>query len=160
MNSEVCTLFCHQWIVTVALTLHSVSSLAAGSAFLTLFHLTLQSCCVPWYLLYDPYVCIAVAACLNLFNAKHSCKASCSCNHSVDALLWYLFLQWEGKPFTHIHSRATSLGVMSKSASCGIQLLSGLERRKNQLGLCVCYITVAFGYVFARVLWNTEGLLR
>lgn len=62
------------------------------------------------------------------------------------------FFSGRAKTFTQIHSKVSSLGFMSKPASCNTMYAVMLWcSAVFSLYVCVCvgYITVAFGYVFA-----------
>ena len=70
------------------------------------------------------------------------------------AVLYSLFVSVRAKTFTQIHSKVSSLGFISNSASCNTTYAVMLWcSAVFSLYVCVCvcvgYITVAFGYVFA-----------
>lgn len=73
------------------------------------------------------------------------------CFHFPCGCLLWCFLSRSAKP-SHLHSRVTSVGFMSEAASYNTIFtmmrppvcFSALGRTRTS-GVCVCYITVAFG---------------
>ncbi len=174
INTEVCALLCHQTQYSVScysgshITAHSVLSLASGSAFFSLCHLTLQSCCVPWDLLHSPRVCIAVAACFFFFFLVKDVAKSTLPLSVLTSTVWtpayYFFVQWEGQPLAHPHSKVTRLGGMSETASYNTMMQDPVWcSGQKQLCVCVCVCVLHHCSPFVMslpVLWNTEGSLR
>lgn len=130
---------------------YNVCSLAAGSPYTPL-------------LLYAriPAGSVLVYCSCILFKSKMQQSTSVYLKSSVlISSLWYLLWVFllrhgEGKPFTHPHSKIASLGFMSKTASYNTirttmqsslwcSAIVGAGWRTSS----VCYITVAFSYVFA-----------